>query len=102
MYSILPAPGVVRAWQGHRIETKWFYAVRGSFRVRTADIDLKAPPQELILSEKQIRVLEIPSGHYNGFEALEPDSLLMVFSDLTLEESRADDHRLDLAALPWR
>lgn len=101
MYAILPEIGVVRAWQGHRLETKWFHVAKGSFRVKTAVFDDTARIQEIILSDKQIRVVEIAPGHFNGFEALEPGSILVVFSDLLVEESRADDYRLDTATLPW-
>jgi len=31
MYCIKPKLGVVRAWQGHKRETKWFYVAKGSF-----------------------------------------------------------------------
>jgi dTDP-4-dehydrorhamnose 3,5-epimerase-like enzyme len=101
MYAVLPEIGVVRAWQGHRLETKWFHAAKGSFRVKTAVFDDTTRVQEIILSDKQIRLVEIAPGHFNGFEALEPGSILMVFSDLLVEESRADDYRLDTETLPW-
>jgi hypothetical protein len=32
-------------------------------------------------------------GFVNGFQALEADSILMVYSDKTLEESKEDDFR---------
>ena len=101
MYCIIPEYGVVRAWQGHRLETKWFHVVKGSFRVKTAVMDHTDQVREQHLSDKHIQVVEIGPGQYNGFEALEPGSILLVFSDLSLEESRADDYRLDTAALPW-
>ena len=31
MYCIEPKLGVIRAWQGQKVETKWFYAAKGSF-----------------------------------------------------------------------
>lgn len=101
MYCITTGAGVVRAWQGHRLETKWFHAVRGSFLVKTVSIDNQDQMEQITLSDERMQVLEIPPGLYNGFEALLPGSMLMVFSDLTLEDSRADDFRMDLASLPW-
>lgn len=39
MYSIEPKMGAIRAWQGHNIETKWFYVLKGSFLVKTMKMD---------------------------------------------------------------
>ena len=30
---------VVRAWQGHTIESRWFHCVNGSFNVKLVEID---------------------------------------------------------------
>ena len=30
---------VVRAWQGHTIESRWFRCVKGSFNVKLVEID---------------------------------------------------------------
>lgn len=100
MYCIEPKPGVIRAWQGHKKETKWFYAVKGSFLVKTAAMDtLEITAYRL--NSRVSEVLEITSGHYNGFEALEEGSVLMVFSDLSLEVSKVDDHRESLENIKW-
>ena len=40
MYCIEPKLGVIRAWQGHKKETKWFYATKGSFLVKTMKMDI--------------------------------------------------------------
>jgi len=100
MYCIEPKLGVVRAWQGHKRETKWFYAAKGSFVVKVVDMNTRLLNQ-FVLKSLESQVLEISGGNYNGFEALEKDSVLMVFSDFGLEESRVDDFRLGLEELPW-
>jgi hypothetical protein len=46
-------------------------------------------------------VLERPSRNYNGFEALEEGSVLMVFSDFRLEESKNNDYRETLENINW-
>lgn len=92
---------VIRAWQGHRKESKWFHCIKGSFLVYTIAIDdWNAPSKDLeveisFLNESKSEVLHIPGGYVNGFKALEKDSILMVFSDFTLDESKADDVRFD-------
>ena len=100
MYCIEPKLGVVRAWQGHKKETKWFYAVKGSFVVKIVDMNTRLFDQ-YVLTELESQVLEIPGGNYNGFEALEEGSVLMVFSDFALEKSKRDDFRLGVGELPW-
>jgi dTDP-4-dehydrorhamnose 3,5-epimerase-like enzyme len=100
MYCIEPKLGVIRAWQGHKKETKWFYAARGSFLVKTLHMDTSEKKQ-YHLNDTVIKVLEIQGGHYNGFEALEEGSVLMVFSDVDLDSSKADDFREYLDKLKW-
>jgi dTDP-4-dehydrorhamnose 3,5-epimerase len=84
---------VIRAWQGHQFEKKYFYPVSGSFIVAWVKIDnFQNPSKELIpeyhiLSTKNSEVISVPKGYANGLKALEPNSELMIFSDLNLKES---------------
>lgn len=100
MYCIEPKLGVIRAWQGHKKETKWFYAAKGSFLVKTIDMDI-LEKKDYYLKDTESKVLKIPGGHYNGFEALEEGSVLMVFSDFGLEDSKGDDYRESVDNLYW-
>ena len=100
MYCIEPKLGVIRAWQGHKKEIKWFYATKGSFLVKTVHMDT-SEKKEYHLKDTESKVLEISGGHYNGFEALEVGSVLMVFSDFGLEESKGDDFRERLDNVIW-
>ena len=100
MYCIEPKMSVIRAWQGHQKETKWFYVAKGSFLVKTIEISSLAK-NDYLLNDTESNVIEIPGGHYNGFEALEEGSVLMVFSDFGLEESKSDDFRESLENIEW-
>lgn len=100
-YSIQPAVGLIRAWQGHKLENKWFHVIKGSFRVKLRALESKKFVGEFKLNAERPEVLIIPKGVYNGFEALEEDSVLMVFSDASLEQSIKDDYRTDTGDLPW-
>ena len=100
MYCIEPKLGVIRAWQGHKKETKWFYAAKGSFLVKTVVMS-SFERKKYLLKDTESKVLEIPGGYYNGFEALESGSVLMVFSDVDLDSSKADDFRVSLDNLKW-
>lgn len=101
MYAIEPEIGIIRAWQGHQIETKWFFAAKGSFLVKTINIENPALITAVTLSDQESQILHIPAGHYNGFEALEKESVLMVYSDASLKKSVVDDHRKTLNDIPW-
>lgn len=91
----------VRAWQGHKIEKKYFYVNGGSFLIAAVKIDnwqnpspgLKPHVYKLTVHKPQI--LYVPPGYANGIKPLEQSSMLTVYSNLTLEESKKDDYRFD-------
>lgn len=91
----------VRAWQGHKVEKKWFYCIKGSFLFNIIKIDdwsnpsFDLVPQNFTLTETESNILSVPGGHVNGFVALEENSTLIVFSDQDLESSKKDDFRFD-------
>lgn len=93
--------GFVRAWQGHKVESRWFYCIRGSFDVRLVKIDnWDQPSKEQIVKKFILRasipqVLHIPKGYLNGFRALEDESKLMVLSNYKLGEIPDDSYRYD-------
>lgn len=84
---------VVRAWQGHQFEKKYFYPISGKFAIAWIRIDdfnnpsADLTPEVHILSAENSEILAIPKGYANGLKALEPNSELMIFSDMSLEES---------------
>jgi dTDP-4-dehydrorhamnose 3,5-epimerase-like enzyme len=92
---------VIRAWQGHKVETKHFFVTKGKFLICWVEIDnWDLPGKNLnvnkeILSADNPQILIVPAGTANGFKALEPDSTLLIFSDLDLEESSKDLYRFD-------
>lgn len=93
--------GFVRAWHGHKKESKYVTVVDGAAIVAAVKIDnWKKPSKDLkvhrfILSSKKPAVLFIPKGYANGFMTLKKDTKLLFFSTATLEESRKDDIRYD-------
>jgi len=91
----------VRAWHGHRHERKWFYAVKGSFKVALVKIDCWEAPSERLkpeictLTEHSSAILQVPAGYANGIQALEEDSILIVYSDKLLSDAVKDSWRYD-------
>lgn len=92
---------ILRAWQAHKTEQKWFYVCSGSFKFVTVKIDDFAVPskelpyEEYIIGESKNLILHVPGGFANGFKSISIGSRLLVFSSHTLEESKADDYRFD-------
>ena len=96
-----PDKEVVRAWQGHQKEEKWFYVLEGGFKIVLIKPDNWEHPsdniegEEFILQSGKHQVLYVPGGFANGFKALEAKSKIMVFSSFTVEESSNDNFRFD-------
>jgi dTDP-4-dehydrorhamnose 3,5-epimerase-like enzyme len=91
--------GFVRAWHGHKLESKYVLAVSGSALVGAVPVDnWESPsknlkPERFVLSAEKPGVLFIPAGYANGFKSLTSDCRLMFFSTSSLEESKNDDFR---------
>ena len=89
---------VVRGWRGHRVEKRWFYALKGSFVFDFVKIDdWENPTADLTVQSKTIKdvdhsILYVPNGFAFAFKALEPDSQVMVYADHGLEHAAIDDY----------
>jgi dTDP-4-dehydrorhamnose 3,5-epimerase-like enzyme len=83
---------VIRAWQGHKIEQRWFSAVLGSFKIQLIAVDnwdkpsLTLPKIAFILDSETLDILHIPSGYISSIQALEEKSKLVVMADYHLGE----------------
>lgn len=92
---------IVRGWQGHKIERRWFLVVSGSFKIQSVKIDNWENPSrsllldEFVLTSKSLDVLYLPSGYASSIQALEDKSKLMVMSDYLLDEIQ-DEFRFDV------
>lgn len=92
---------IIRAWQAHQKEIKFFYVLQGEFVISIVKINnWKNPSRDnevtnYKLSSKDNSILAIPNRYANGFINLENNSELLVFSSSSLEESLKDDYRFD-------
>ena len=90
----------VRAWQGHKIEQRWFSAMIGSFELKLIAIDnWESPSRNLTqhtfeLSEESLDILWIPAGYVSSILSLEVSSKLLVMADYALGEVN-DEYRYD-------
>jgi len=94
-----PETKIIRAWQGHKIEQKWFHILNGTFKMIIVKVDNWDHPSDTLnfkeynLTAKENIVIHVPGGYATGFQANEAGSRLMVFSDKSLDDSKNDDYR---------
>ena len=100
MYHIYHASlAVIRGWQGHKYEAKWFYCCRGSFKIKVVDVDDWLNPSPMIpsesfeLNQELPGILSVPAGCATSIQALQEGSDLIVLSDTELDKSSTDDYR---------
>ena len=83
---------LIRAWQGHKIEQRWFSAIVGSFTIRLIKIDNWESPTkdlpilEFVVGSENLDVLHVPNGYANSIQANEEHSKLLVLSNYELGE----------------
>lgn len=96
--------GFIRAWHGHMKGSKFVYCPRGAALVLATQIPAIGLPGEdideefvhkTVLSSDRPGVLIIPPSYYNGFKTLTDDTILLFFTNTTMEEDKTDDLRLD-------
>jgi dTDP-4-dehydrorhamnose 3,5-epimerase len=102
-YEINPGnTTIIRAWQGHLNETKWFYCSKGAFTMYLIAIDKKGQLRPDIKVEHHLldsttpTILEVPGGFASGFKSTIEDSKLTVYSDVSVSTSIEDDYRFDI------
>jgi dTDP-4-dehydrorhamnose 3,5-epimerase-like enzyme len=89
---------MVRGWQGHKIEQRWFSVVTGKVKIQLIKIDnweapsKKLVPKEFILDATVLDVLHIPKGYITSIQSIEKYSKLMVMADYVIGEIE-DEYR---------
>ena len=91
----------IRAWQGHKIEQRWFVAILGNFKITLIKIDNWNTPSKLLqkndytLTSNSMDILQIPPGYVSSIEALSQGSKLLVMSDYNFKEIE-DEYRFEI------
>ena len=91
---------IIRGWQGHKIEQRWFVATRGSFCIKLIKIDnwekpsVALPVIEFTIDSKTLDVLKVPGGYVSSIQSIKEDSKLLVMADYMLGEIE-DNYRFD-------
>ncbi len=82
----------VRAWQGHKVEQRWFNVIQGCFKIQLIAVDNWDNPSETlprldyVLESATLDVLHITGGYVSSIQALKEKSKLVVMSDYHLGE----------------
>lgn len=91
----------IRAWQGHKIERRWFSVMKGAFRILLIKIDnwdvtsKDLEPICFVLTSEKLDVLYVPNGYVSSIQSLEENSKLLVMSDYLMGEIN-DEYRYDV------
>ena len=92
---------IVRAWQGHKIEQRWFSAIKGSFRIELIAVDnwdqpsKKSEKYSFILNDENLTILHVPAGYINSIQSLDEEAKLLVMANYLLDEHQ-DDYRFSV------
>lgn len=87
-----------RAWQGHKIEQRWFSVVQGKFLIKLIEIDNWEQPSKNLqaidfeLNSEYLDILHIPAGYITNIKAIEENSKLLVMADYNFGEIN-DEYR---------
>lgn len=97
-YTLLhPNTDIVRAWQGHKKQSRCFHVTKGVFCIACVKIDdWESPSKSLrantfIIKSEEPSVLFVPKGYANGIKALQNDSILLAFSETSFDNKIEND-----------
>ena len=91
---------IIRGWQGHKVEQRWFSAVQGEFEIHLIEVDNWETPSKDLQSIKynlnsdKMNVLHVPPGCVSRIRSKEPASKLLVMSNYGIEEIN-DEYRYE-------
>ena len=89
---------IIRGWQGHKIEKRWFSPVIGSFKIRLIKINSwEFPSKDLSFVEYEIKsdkldVLYVPQGYVTSIQSVGKNTKLLVMANFLIEETK-DEYR---------
>lgn len=91
----------VRGWQGHKMEQRWFAAMKGSFEISVIQVDdFNSPSKDLpihkyTIVDNELTYLHIPAGCITAIKSLVDDSKLLVLADYQIGQIQ-DEFRFDI------
>ncbi len=92
---------IIRGWQGHKVEQRYFSVINGSFKIQLIEIDNWDNPSKNIekltftINSEKLEVLHVPQGYVSSIQALERGSKLLIMADYYLRENN-DEYRFNI------
>jgi len=92
---------IIRGWQGHKVEQRWFSALQGELEINLIEVDNWETPSKYLQSIKynlnsdKMNVLHVPPGFVSSIRSKEPASKLLVMSNYEIEEIK-DEYRYEI------
>tara|TARA_B110000027_G_C15971543_1_gene234516 strand:- start:203 stop:634 length:432 start_codon:yes stop_codon:yes gene_type:complete len=92
----------IRGWKGHKIETRWFFATKGSIIINTiliSDLEnknLSSSINTFILNEGNLDILKVPPGFATSIKQYSNGDKICVFADYNLGAGNDEGLRWDL------
>jgi dTDP-4-dehydrorhamnose 3,5-epimerase len=107
----------IRAWHGHKEEEKYIFCLQGAceivsfykedwdiynnqnpipvyFSSSLCDISYFSAYKKYFLSDKSVSYVHVDKNSIHGIKTLRPDTKLIIFSTMTIEESKADFYHM--------
>ena len=98
IYVIENIQNIFRRWQGHKIEQRWFSAIKGNFKIELMKIDNWDIPSKNLkkivfdITDDSLDILHIPSGYVTSIQSMDRYSKLLVMADYRINEIQ-DEYR---------
>ncbi len=100
VYYTTAHPGVVKAWHYHKIQTDYFFCLKGTARLALYDPREDSPTKglvnEFVVGEQNPMLVVIPNLVYHGFRNISKEESIMI--NIPTEPYNHDDpdeYRLD-------
>jgi len=95
-YTIENNLNLIRGWQGHKIEQRWFSVIKGEFEIKLIKINDWDNPEKknkkiiFKLSDEALDILHVPAGYITSIESFIKGGKLLVMSDYKLGDINDD------------
>ena len=94
-YIVNPSRGIIRGLHYHQKEWKFFVIVKGSAKFVILNPDNPSEIYTFVSSERKANLIVVPPKYAHGWISLKDDAILVCASNVTTQESLADDKRFD-------
>lgn len=109
VYMTATNPGIIKAWYRHHKQIDQIAVAQGTLRLALFDAREASPTkgqvQELVISDAQPALVQIPTGVWHGFQALgTAPALLLHLNTIPFSFQDTDEDRLPATAaeIPFR